>query len=318
MQFLNKNARVKQLAVRLLQRLPRTKSGDRLFHIAHFIWAHGRIPQRNSGLFNDYLFFLKTDGGLDNVLRQFTSDKELVKVWIEARLGHGFTSKTFVVLNASDLNDQEIPANSVIKPTHLSGFVTFAIPELRTSELQKAQLWMDQNLYLTSREANYKNLKPKLIVEELIADPSEIVDYKVFCFRGEPKIIQVDVGRHSSHRRTLYTADWELLDITYSKPKGGDIPRPALLTQMLSAAKILARDFESLRVDFYLSEGRLLVGELTHCPEQAHGRFGSTHEESHFSEIYFGGRPDVTKRRTERPEAKRGGSKSMSVEPCAE
>ena len=38
----------------------------------------------------------------------------------------------------------------------------------------------------------YWHIKPKVFIEEYLVDQfAELVDYKVFCFNGEPKIINV-------------------------------------------------------------------------------------------------------------------------------
>jgi hypothetical protein len=56
---------------------------------------------------------------------------------------------------------------------------------------------------------------------------------------------------------------------------------------MVEAARVLAADFEFVRVDFFIDGDNFYVGELTHCPESAHGRFGSRESEDLFSSILF-------------------------------
>jgi hypothetical protein len=278
---------MKRIFRALLNGLPRNRLGDRIHHLAYFFVAHRRLPRRSSGLFNDYLFFLKASGGLEDVLRQFTSDKALAKLWIESRLGEGFTPRTLAILEPSEVTATNVPGNCVAKPTHLCGTVAFLSSEPVNTDLEALRASGHRNLYEVSREANYKNLRPRVIFEEMVDLPTNMVDYKLFCFDGEPRIIQVDVARHSKHRRSLYTAGWDRIDITYSKPKGPSIEPPACLEKMLKVARELAGDFESVRVDLYVADDRIFVGELTHCPEQAHGRFGSIEEERLFSQIYF-------------------------------
>jgi hypothetical protein len=50
-------------------------------------------------------------------------------------------------------------------------------------------------------------------------------------------------------------------------------PRPAELDAMIALALKLAAPFEFLRVDLYLCEGRLIVGELTSYPGAGFERF---------------------------------------------
>lgn len=54
-------------------------------------------------------------------------------------------------------------------------------------------MWMKQKYYWIHREWAYKNVKPKIICEKYMVDEFgvEIKDYKIMCFNGEPKIIQV-------------------------------------------------------------------------------------------------------------------------------
>lgn len=281
---------MKKLARAALARLPRTRWGDWAFHLVRFIVAHRRLPARNSVLFNDYLFRLKVSGALDDALRQFTSDKEFVKTWVAHRLGPSYCARTLrVITSPGELSADGLPANSVIKPTHLSGQVVFVEESgtIGAQSLEDLEKTWDINLYSVSRERNYRNLRPKIICEEMIRHPDQMIDYKVFCYAGEPKLIQVDVGRFFDHRRSVYTPEWELLDVTLNFPRAGDVPTPPRLQEILAAARVLAADFESVRVDFYAGTDFLLVGELTHCPEQGHGRFGSVEEEQLFSCIYF-------------------------------
>jgi len=79
-----------------------------------------------------------------------------------------------------------------------------------------------------------------------------------------------------------------MLPIQYAKPFGYEISKPVELSQMLEITEVLSRDFESVRIDLYISDGQVFVGELTHCPGQAHDRFGSLAEEELFSSYYFG------------------------------
>jgi hypothetical protein len=279
---------MKRAAKLLLRFLPKSRFGDRLHHLAFFYVAHRRFPRRGSGLFNDYLFFLKTSDEIEDALRQFTSDKEFVKYWLAQRLGKELTPKTLKILSPDELAPGAVPNNCVAKPTHLSAIVAFARPKISDSDLLRLKQSMNNNIYDVSRERNYRNLKPKVICEEMIASPEQIIDYKIFCYRGKRRIVQIDVGRHSNHHRSLYSCEWLPIPVTYSKPCGPDIERPPRFGEMIELARTISSDFESVRVDLYVAGDKIVVGELTHCPEQAHGRFGSLAEERLFSEIYFG------------------------------
>lgn len=283
---------IRSLARNVLDRLPYTAAGNRLYWLGYYVYAHRRLPKPGRRLFNDYLFSLKTSGALASPLRRRTSDKIEVKAYVTQKLGNGYCPETLAVLSdAEAMRGLDLDTPHVVKPAHSSGYVLFVEQTpyaFSDADVAAMREGLDYDLYRANREINYRGLAKRLVVEEAITSKSAVRDYKVFCYRGAPRLIQVDYDRHQGHTRTLYTAGWEALEITYAKRRGPSEPRPAMLDRMLEVSRILAADFESVRVDFYLSDDRLLIGELTHCPEQGHGRFGSLAQEQLFSDIYFG------------------------------
>ena len=135
--------------------------------------------------------------------------------------------------------------------------------------------WFRIRYYLRSREQNYRHLVPKIIVEEFFSEDGRTVpdDYKIFCFRGVPQLVQVDSDRFSGHTRNLYDTSWSRIPATYVYPnRERDDPKPAMLGEMLDAARKLSASFDFVRVDFYATPTEIRVGELTFFPESASGR----------------------------------------------
>ncbi|GGY06665.1 hypothetical protein GCM10007160_37790 [Litchfieldella qijiaojingensis] len=274
----------------ILNIVPYTRFGDAIYYYIKFYRAHSRLPKDNSCLINDYFFKIKSSSEIERVLRQLSSDKYLVKYFVESMLGKDFVPVTYCLLTSEeDVKNFVADHPCVIKPTHLSGCVYFKKPGERLAESECNSLCdsLKKNLYFLRRERNYKNLTPAIIVEEQVDNSKSIRDYKVFCYKGSPRFIQVDSERHFSHKRNLYTTDWEFLDVTYNKPVGDVIPPPKNLESILEAAKVLSSKFESARIDFFIVGDKFYVGEITHVPEQAHGRFQSVNDERLISEIYF-------------------------------
>ncbi|MFZ1110078.1 MAG: ATP-grasp fold amidoligase family protein [Rhodomicrobium sp.] len=282
----------KRLGREALRLLPYTGWGDWLHHLSLFWVAHRRTPKRSGVLlFNDYIFFLKNSAGAYDPLRQFSSDKLLVKLYVSAVIGKEYVPDTLRVFSsAADLENFSAPTPCVVKPTHLSGIVVFLNKGERLSVAQRRtlKLCLNRNLYKESREPNYRYLRPAAIAEAAVGLSHEVCDYKVFCWMGRPRLIQVDVDRHSDHKRVLYDTNWRLLPIEYNYKVCDELPRPRHLEEMLDLAAALSEPFESVRVDFYLTQERIFVGELTHFPEQGHGRFGTLQQEKTFSEFFFG------------------------------
>ena len=99
------------------------------------------------------------------------------------------------------------------------------------------------------------------------------LDYKVFCFGGIPKFVQVDSDWFSNHTRNFYDTNRKLQSFCLSKPSGSaSDERPVALAQMLDIASKLAAPLPFIRVDMHAMGDQIRVGELTNCPEGGTGR----------------------------------------------
>ena len=220
---------------------------------------------------------MKVDGTLLEPLRQYVSDKEHVKSYISDVVGKRYICETLNILtNRSDVERfalNRLPC--VLKPTHGSGLVMICTNDSSQPDRSLLLKWLKLDYYAKGREQNYKELEPKIIVEEFfssdgITPPS---DYKVFCFDGNPRFVQVDSNRFSNHTRNFYDIKWNLQPFCISKPNGSvSDERPAALAQMLDIASKLAAPFPFIRVDMYAIANQIKVGELTNCPEGGTGR----------------------------------------------
>lgn len=276
---------------RYLSCLPYGGAFDKFYVFLIFLYAHRRLPRRNSELFNDYLYFLKTSPEILDVFRQMTSDKIIVKDFVDRVCGHSYTIETYGVFERVDeINLSRLPSPCVLKPAHSSGSVVF-VGSGQDSLSREQEFILNYALlsspYKAARELNYKHLRPRLICEPMLPSAQLTKDYKFFCYKGVPKLVQVDSERHSDHKRNIYTADWEPVDIQYNFASGNAEPAPSCLSGMKDIASRLASPFEFVRVDFFLSGDSFYVGEITHCPESAHGRFGDLTSERTFSKILF-------------------------------
>ena len=162
------------------------------------------------------------------------------------------------------------------KPTHSSGRVKVCFSPDSFPQPELLKRWLTPALYKKTREPNYKFLKPKIIVEEFVSHDGMTIpdDYKIFCFHGVPKFIQVDSDRFTGHTRNFYDTEWRRLDVEWNYPNRLlDHPKPEALIEMLEVASELSVPFDFIRVDLYAIGKKLWVGEITNCPENASGVF---------------------------------------------
>ena len=301
-QWLLRTYLIDQLIYRIMRAaLPASPRGDAIYAWCHFLAAHRRAPgPRDSGRLNDLLYHVRVDGDLLDPLCQLVTDKEYAKWYVAATVGDQYTLKTLALLRRVDEVDRlrltHFPC--VVKPTHLSGEVQFCREDDQGLDRERMKRWFDVNLYRESREQNYRWLRPRILVEEYFDTPGAPVpdDYKLFCYRGEPRFIQVDSGRFTSHTQNLYDISWRRLPCSLFYPGSvEDHPRPARLPQMLEIASRLSAPFEFIRVDLFANGDQIRVGELTNCPEGAFGRVQPDHEEFLGKLLLAGGKPRTSR-----------------------
>ena len=216
-------------------------------------------------------------------------DKYDVKKFVEERIGAKYIIPTLGIWDRfEDIDFATLPDRFVLKCTHDSQ--STVICDKKTMDLSfvknKLTKRLKMNYYYQGREWPYKNVKPRIIIEKYIneqepntikaSDDHELTDYKVMCFNGTAKLIQVHKGRNTnSHTQDFYDVSWKHLDITMGDVPQSAIPmnKPDCLVKMLKLSEILAKDIPFLRVDWYLVDGHLLFGETTFYDAAGFDRF---------------------------------------------
>ena len=126
---------------------------------------------------------------------------------------------------------------------------------------------LQQNYYWLALEAQYHQIHPMAYIEQLVQGPRQPapMTYRLWCFRGQAKLIQVDDG---SPANPFYSPTWEPLELSYRHGLKATYrcEAPANLKRMLSLAEALAAPFGFVRVDLYNLEGQILFSELTFTP----------------------------------------------------
>ena len=263
---------LKKLYRLLLRLIPENRLGDHFVAFITFVRAHRRLPT-NKLLFNDVLYKIKTSDEIIDPLRVFVSDKEFVKLFVKAVVGDQHNVPTIKILRASEeVESYQFPTDCCIKPTHLSGEVILR-RQGDPIDFTKTNSWFRKSFYHVNREANYKTLIPKVIVEPLIFGSDNLSDYKIFCFMGKPKLIQVDIDRYIEHTEKFFDPEWNEMPFSIHFPRSTrhQIEKPKNLNTMLTVASALSSHFNFVRIDLYSNGEECLVGEITNCPGGATG-----------------------------------------------
>jgi len=202
-------------------------------------------------------------------------DKYEVRKYIAETIGEEYLIPLLGVWdNVDEIDFAKLPNQFVLKNTHDSGSIVIC-KDKDSFDIKKAKKrlrkYLKRNPYWATREWPYKNIKPRIIAEEYKVDESkvELKDYKIFCFNGEPKYMQVDFDRYKDHKRNIYDENWDFLDfeIKYPNDKMENISRPRKYEEILLLARKLSANIPHVRVDFYYIENKeftyILFGELT-------------------------------------------------------
>ena len=94
----------------------------------------------------------------------------------------------------------------------------------------------------------------------------ELVEYKMFCFSGEVKMVLVCKGQAHGAGRTNDFCDLNLkrFPFTSLNPNSeGELSVPEQMPELISFAEKLSAGIPHLRVDTYLADGKIYFGELT-------------------------------------------------------
>lgn len=213
-------------------------------------------------------------------------DKYAVKEYVANIIGADYVIPSIGVWDKPEEIDwTKLPNKFVLKTTHGGGSVGVEICRNKDTFDKKRAInnlnkSLKQDVFTDFREWPYKNVKKRIIAEPLLEANSsgsqDLLDYKFFCFNGEPKLCQVISGRNKKMSIDFYDKDWnhqdfhEPREFPFSKKK---IEAPQKYKQMLVLASKLSQGHPFLRVDFYEVRGRIFFGELTFYPTSGLGGF---------------------------------------------
>jgi hypothetical protein len=215
----------------------------------------------------------------DTNLWTLCADKYKMREYVISRLGSdAILPKNYGHWkNAEDIDYSKLPESFVLKTTQGCGLVLIVHDKAKL-DIRNANntlnKWLKIKYGFTDAQVHYSRIKPCIIAEELLVDKNKpglpLVDYKVWCFHGNPEYILIVYDRKigSGYKLSAYDLDWNNISekVLYKKNKhygGKSFDRPVNLKEMLRCAKLLSRDFVEVRVDFYEVNGNLYVGELT-------------------------------------------------------
>ncbi len=232
------------------------------------------LDWENPKTYQEKLQWLKLYHRLD--LQTKCADKVAVRDYIEETIGKEYLIPQPMVFNHQNkLKPENLPDYPfIVKCNHNSAAYTIVKDKSKINwrkERIKFGNLLKQNYYYQSREWQYKNIPPRIIIEELLMDETGNVplDYKFYCANGKPKAIHVSIKRNNIHYVLFFDLDWNKIPLKYDDyPNDNDfeIPKPSKLSEMAALAEKLSAHYPFARIDFYHNNETIYFGEITYHP----------------------------------------------------
>lgn len=202
-------------------------------------------------------------------------DKVEAKEYVADKIGDAYIISTLGVWdNFNDIDFDKLPNQFVLKSTNGGGGTGVVICKDKSSfDKEKAKERIENSMHFNwkyEREWVYRDLRPRIIAEEYMynEDGTDLVDWKIHCFNGEPKVLFYASDRYTPGEKLKF--DWYDMDLNHLpvKSKGYENASKVIAPfpeweQMKEVARKLSKGMPYVRVDLYLINHRIYFGELT-------------------------------------------------------
>lgn len=197
-------------------------------------------------------------------------DKYAVKQLVSEKIGEQYVAKPLAIFESwQDIDFKKLPEPPfVIKSVHYgTPIVVRSKKDLNIEDIkEKLKFQASTSGYQINREWGYKDVKPRVMVEEYLSDGSEnniLQDYKFWCFNGEVKCMYVTIKDKLVYEN-FYDKDFNILDIDHGFPRHKpEFEKPDTFEEMWQLATKLSEGIPFVRVDFYSCSGKVYFGEYT-------------------------------------------------------
>ena len=193
-------------------------------------------------------------------VREYVSDCGLSKLLVPL-LG--------VYKNSIEIDFTKLPEQFVLKCNHGCGYNIIVHDKATIDEdaiCNQLDSWLLTDYSKISQEIHYKNIPRRIICEKLLSETAPL-EIQCWCINGDvDSLLVCRKNFDGSYEAWSYSPTWEHLCERKNEDFNSNIPKPQGLEELLDYAKILAKPFPFVRVDFYDVKGDLYLAELTFTP----------------------------------------------------
>ena len=236
-----------------------------------------RIDWDDPRTLNEKIHWLKFNS--DTSLWTLLADKYRVREYVRQRGCEDLLVNLYGVwTDSSEIDWDSLPDKFVMKSNCSSGDVRICTDKSKIDR----QEWeahfdkaMRDKLGYERGEPHYNAIEPAVIAEELLdiskqpIKTSSLIDYKIWCFNGEPHHIWACFNRRQEDVEVaVFDMDWNYhpeksIFTKHYKESSDILPKPKSLNMMLESARKLSAGLPQVRVDFYEVDDKAYFGEMT-------------------------------------------------------
>lgn len=219
-------------------------------------------------------------------------DKYEAKEYVKKIIGDEYIIRTYGVYNNyEEIDFDALPNQFVIKPTHTSGNVYICTDKSKIDYnmlKKKIDKWLKRNYYMLHREWPYKNVKPRIIIEEYLCDDKRkgLIDYKIFMFNEKHAYSLVCSDRKIDLKFTFFDNKDNFIELTQENcPNDKNVKLPINYKKMLELAQKISKGTIESRIDFYDINGKIYFGEITFFDSAGFGEFNPEEYDLKFGQM---------------------------------
>lgn len=206
-------------------------------------------------------------------------DKILVKEYIQDKLGREYTIPNIAIFDTPEqINYDLLPNSFVLKVNWGCGqnIVVKDKTKIDRNEINRMlSIWLrpEFNNHFIALDNIYKDIKPKILCEEYMVNSNDsLSDYKFYCIGGKIKYVAYISNRLNGTQFIRGNYNKELSKLLFIEDNHFAIERnpenisQSLISQMGQISEILSNPYPQLRVDFYVCNNKIYIGELVPFP----------------------------------------------------
>ncbi len=262
---------------------------------AYYIKLGKKLNLKHPKTLNEKIQWLKIYDNLP--IKSQLTDKILVRDWVKEKIGEEYLKPVLWIGDKfDDIPFEFLPEPFIVKTNHGCKWLFtikkkqdfFNNERLFKKTKMLMENWLIQSFFGWSDfETQYKNIVPKIIIEPLLMQVSDIPadEIEVWCFNGKPKIIQRFMVNEAGTHKIInsYDENFEYYDINFYPPNESceiinEMP-DKILKKAKQLSEVLAKGFIFVRVDWMVHNNKLYFEEMTFTPHSGFIFFRKNHKE---------------------------------------